>query len=213
MYHCNVCNYTANREDNLKRHFRSDRHILNNNIYLEELRKDNEEAKNETIIVKGTESKTPICMKCKKPYKTKKILQKHVFKCDGLDSKTCDVCMTTFSDTSNKFKHIKKNNCTPVTIFKYLHHKGILVTDNYFQFYSLSYIMKNKLDVYIKPFACERNDYVSDQVVKDLIKKSPSKSILNIIKLIHFNLDFPENHNIKYQNDNFYWKKRKDGIL
>lgn len=51
------------------------------------------------------------CIKCDKKYKTKKYFIEHVKICNGLNILTCQKCMTTFSTTSNKSRHIKKNNC------------------------------------------------------------------------------------------------------
>ena len=79
------------------------------------------------------------CSKCNKFYKTKKYLISHQPKCNGLNILSCPKCMTTFTTTSNKSAHIKKNNC---------------------KFKSINYniIMK---DDYIKNYGNERIDYLA----------------------------------------------------
>ena len=54
------------------------------------------------------------CSKCNKFYKTKKYLISHQPKCNGMNILSCP--MTTFTTTSNKSKHIKKNNCKSKSI-------------------------------------------------------------------------------------------------
>ena len=121
------------------------------------------------------------CSKCNKFYKTKKYLISHQPKCNGLNILSCPKCMTTFTTTSNKSKHIKKNNCKSKSI-------------NY------NIIMK---DDYIKNYGNERIDYLEDFINKPTIKDLPiHKKLIKYIEYKYFNEEFPENRNIKYENNN-----------
>ena len=121
------------------------------------------------------------CSKCNKFYKTKKYLISHEPKCDGLNILSCAKCMNTFTTTSNKSAHIKKNNCKSKSI-------------NY------NIIMK---DDYIKNYGNERIDYLEDFINKAIIKDLPiHKKLIKYIEYKHFNEEFPENRNIKYENNN-----------
>lgn len=121
------------------------------------------------------------CSKCNKFYKTKKYLISHQPKCNGMNILSCPKCMTTFTTTSNKSKHIKKNNCKSKSI-------------NY------NIIMK---DDYINNYGNERIDYLEDFINKPNIKDLPiHKRLLKYIEYKYFNEEFPENRNIKYENNN-----------
>ena len=128
------------------------------------------------------------CSKCNKFYKTKKYLISHEPKCNGLNILSCPKCMNTFTTTSNKSAHIKKNNCKSKSI-------------NY------NIIMK---DDYIKNYGNERIDYLEDFINKPTIKDLPiHKKLIKYIEYKYFNEEFPENRNIKYENN--YCLIREDG--
>jgi hypothetical protein len=81
----------------------------------------------------------------------------------------------------NKSTHIKKNNCKSKSI-------------NY------NIIMK---DDYINNYGNERIDYLEDFINKPNIKDLPiHKRLLKYIEYKYFNEEFPENRNIKYENNN-----------
>jgi uncharacterized C2H2 Zn-finger protein len=118
-----------------------------------------------------------ICSKCNKFYKIKQYLISHQSKCNGLNILSCPKCMSSFTSTSNKNRHINKNNC---------------------QFKSI--IMK---DDYINNYGNERIDYLEDFINKDNIKDLPiHKKLIKYIEYKNFNDEFPENRNIKYENNN-----------
>ncbi len=128
------------------------------------------------------------CSKCNKFYKINKYLITHELKCNGLNILSCPKCMTTFSNVNNKNKHIKNNNCKARSI-------------NY------NIIMK---DDYINNYGNERIDYLEDFINKPNIKDLPiHKKLIKYIEYKYFNEEFPENKNIKY--DNNYCLIREDG--
>ncbi len=120
-----------------------------------------------------------LCKKCNKKYLTKKHLDNHIKKCNGLNSLTCPRCMKHFSTHGAKSRHIKDNNCKPRSI--------IHATNNYFD---------------INNYGLERTDYINiDNIIKEL-KINETSIIPRYIELKHFNDDFPENRNIKYEKNN-----------
>jgi len=119
-----------------------------------------------------------LCNKCNKKYLTKKHLDNHIKKCNGLDSLTCSRCMYHFATHSSKSRHIKDNNCKPRSI--------IHATSNFD----------------INNYGSERTDYINiDNIIKEL-KINETSIIPKYIELKHFNDDFPENRNIKYEKNN-----------
>ena len=198
-FFCEECKYTTNKKFNLIRHqnnkhFKKEQKIQNeeNNIQIEE---NNIHPINDFFK----------CKKCNKNYKTKKYLINHEKNCIGINSLTCPKCMKSFSSYGNKSKHIKKNNCKAKSIIHLVNKE----TDN-----------ENKPSLYINGnnnnnnnnnnniinntiinnFGNERTDYITlDDMIQ--IFKCGDNIIPKYIELKHFNKEFPENHNIKYEKN------------
>jgi hypothetical protein len=137
--------------------------------------KDNNENNNEN------NNEVNRCSKCNKFYKTKKYLISHEPNCNGINILSCPKCMSTFTLLSNKSKHIKKNNCKAKSI-----NHNIIMNDDY-----------------IKNYGNERIDYLEDFINKPTIKDLPiHKKLIKYIEYKYFNEEFPENRNIKYENNN-----------
>uniref|UniRef100_A0A6C0CGI6 C2H2-type domain-containing protein n=1 Tax=viral metagenome TaxID=1070528 RepID=A0A6C0CGI6_9ZZZZ len=137
------------------------------------------------------------CYKCEKKYKTKKYLVEHEKKCNGLNILTCPKCMKTFSNTSNKSAHIKKNNCKAKSIIHAVNTetKTINIEGN-------NNTINNITNNIINNFGNERTDYITfDDMIK-ILKLSGDNIIPRYIEFKHFNKDFPENNNIKYEKNN-----------
>jgi uncharacterized C2H2 Zn-finger protein len=135
-----MCGYKTHRKDAFNRHENSNKHITN--IILKQ-HHDEEKAvpKCENPVPK-CENPVPkcentvqncentvqncenvahnkySCAKCNKIYKTKKYLEQHNKKCNGIDSLTCPKCIKIFANRQAKSRHIKKINCKPVSIFE-----------------------------------------------------------------------------------------------
>jgi hypothetical protein len=207
MYHCEICDYRTNRKDNYFRHESSNKHLHRVN----ELKPKNEE---QCPIQSDTKEKVMCCYKCAEVYKTKKQLKIHEEKCTGIDSLTCQRCMTTFTHRENKSRHIKKNNCKPVSIFEYLKRKenpeeNIAINTNHstISHSTLHNNSHNTTNIYINNYAQERMDYITFDDFLNIIKCCNNTIIPKYVKLKHFNPLFPENHNIKYKNNFFFIKK------
>jgi hypothetical protein len=131
-----------------------------------------------TEVIKDINNEDNRCSKCNKFYKTKKSLINHEKSCNGLSILTCPKCMITFSSRFCKSSHIKSNNCKAKSINYY-------ITD------------------YINNYGNERLDYLEDFINKPDIKDLPNhKKLIKYIELKYFNDEFPENKNIKYDNNN-----------
>jgi hypothetical protein len=195
MFCCKICAYTSNRADNLIRHQKSNKH---KNKEREAI--DNEEQE----IISDVNSEQFFCYMCRKKYKSQKRLKSHEKKCNGIDVLTCHTCMTSFTDSGNKCNHIKKKICKPVTIFKHLHNKGIISDKDNASIHS---IVKNNINQYIRNYGNERIDYITNDIIIDVLKKAGNSLIVQYAKLRHFNPDFPENHNIRYENKRFVCKQ------
>jgi len=205
-FFCEECKYTTNKKYNLIRHQNSkhlknelkilneDKHILNEDKHI--LNEDKHILNEDKHILNEIKY---ICKKCNKNYKTKKYLIEHEIICNGFNILTCPKCMTSFSNTSNKSRHIKNNNCKAKSIIHLVNKE----TDNdnkpsLFINGNNNNIINNTI---INNFGNERTDYITlDDMIK-IFKCGGDNIIPKYIELKHFNKEFPENHNIKYEKN------------
>jgi uncharacterized C2H2 Zn-finger protein len=168
-----------------------DKHILNENKHI---LNENKHILNEDMH---------ICKKCNKKYKTLKFLIEHEKKCNGLNILTCPKCMTIFSNTSNKSRHIKKNNCKAKSIIHLVNTDNDNDNDNKPSLFINGNNNNNNNTInntIINNFGNERTDYITfDDMIQ--ILKCGDNIIPKYIELKHFNKEFPENHNIKYEKN------------
>jgi len=91
--------------------------------------------------------------------------------------------MVQFSTTSNKSKHISKNNCKARSIY-----------------YAIDF---NKND-----YGYERTDYITLEYMINILTKNGNNIIPEYIEMKYFNKDFPENNNIKYEKNRYLIRKK-----
>ena len=233
MFSCKICTYKTYRKDNLNRHHNSKRHrdnVLIGKSKIEEngcknvihvgqndiLTGQNDIHVGQNDIFKNKEIFN--CIKCLAKYKSKKRFDDHTKKCNGVDSFTCPKCMQTFKFRGNKSRHIKQNNCKPVSIFEYIKRQNEKqhitinninnnttnnnnITNNTFN--------NNITNIHINNYGKERVDYIMFDDFLKILKCCNDTIIPKYIKLKHFNPLFPENHNIKYK-DNIFFIKTND---
>ena len=205
---CEFCNYTTNRKYNLYRHQNAlhfnnelknnveekDIHFEEKDIHFQE--KDIHFQEKDIHFQEKDIQNIYTCKKCNKIYKTKKYFNEHENKCNGINSLTCPKCMKSFSAICNKIKHMKKNNCKA---------RSIIYSDNNIK--KDIYINGNNNNnnttinnTIINNFGSERIDFITfDDMIK--ILNSGNYIIPKYIEYKHFNKDFPENHNIKYEKN------------
>ena len=198
-YKCNHCEYITNRTNNLKRHHNTVHKLLNekmlneaNNIHLEKNNIHSEDINNNKA------NDNYICKKCNKSYKTKKSFINHDEKCIGLSILTCPKCMKTFSHVNNKNKHIKKNNCTAKSIIHYNKENNNIVINNIVN--NNNIVINN--NIIINNYGSERIDYITFEDIMNILLKGGNNIVPRYIEFKHFNDNFPENKNIKYEKNN-----------
>jgi hypothetical protein len=179
--------------------------------------------KSENVIPKS-ENVIPnnyICKKCNKIYKTKIYLIEHEKKCKGVDDLTCSRCMISFSNRQNKYRHIKRNNCKPRSIIHARtpnkHNIENIqnveqLTNNIETQINNNIGNQNNNNFIINNYGCERLDYLNYEKMLEIFKKSYNIPTL-LTKEIHFNEEFPENNNIKYNNDKSALLKKDDKFI
>ena len=115
--------------------------------------------------------------------------------------------MKNFSNTSNKSAHIKNNNCKARSIIHAIkpETKTISIDGNH-NITNINTTNNNNTtnitNNYINNFGNERTDYITfDDMIK-ILRLSGDNIIPRYIEFKHFNKDFPENNNIKYEKNN-----------
>jgi hypothetical protein len=166
-----------------------------------------------------------MCKKCNKIYNSKRYLIEHEKKCTGVDELTCPRCMISFTNRHNKARHMKKNNCNPRSII----HARIPnaqnnitnnnttnnnTTNNNIETQINNNIEtqnnnNNTINININNYGNERLDYLTFEKMLSIFKNSYNIPTL-LTEEIHFNKDFPENNNIKYENEKTALIKKDD---
>jgi len=200
MLNCKYCSYSSYRNFCVKRHEinKHSKEILRESGAKYYQQQINSQVSNIQYMHKETqtedidfqyENQFFKCSKCYKEYITNENLKNHEEKCLGLDILTCPKCMISFSSSGNKSKHIKRNNCIA---------KSIIYT-------------KNDKNIIINNYGKERLDYLSiSEIVKIIMKVE--HSIYLLIEKKHFNKDFPENHNIIYDDKTKKYKIKENDM-
>ena len=235
-HNCEYCNYATNRRFDLNKH-RFRKHIyeiyaINNNKNHEKNVNPNEKNvnPNEKNVNPNEKNVNPneknvnynnICNKCNKLYKTKKSLIDHEKKCQGVDDLTCPRCMISFSSRQTKSKHFLKNKCNPRSIIhaRIPNEKNIKKlqnienqTNNIHTQNNVQNQTNNNNNIIIHNYGNERIDYLNyDKMLAIFMKAYNIPTLLT--KEIHFNDEFPENNNIKFNNEKTALVKKEDEYI
>jgi len=181
------------------------------------------------------------CPKCSKEYNTKRHFMNHETKCTGVDSLTCPKCMISFTSRQHKNKHIKANKCKPRSIIyariplhktqesmnKTDSNQDFIIssghhidsqTNNINKLTNINQQTNNNQctqitqNIHIHNYGSERTDYLDYEKYLQIFKKCydiPSA----MTKEIHFNIEFPENNNILYNNERTALVKTDDKFM
>jgi hypothetical protein len=172
---------------------------------IEDIQEDIEEDIQEDVDAK----QIIYCQKCYKQYTSARYLNEHEEKCNGMDSLTCQKCMTTFAHKQSKYNHLKRNTCKAKSKLHY-QNPNISHVNSHNTTYNTNNTNNNNChntyNITINDFGHERTDYIT---VDKLITILRSNNIIpNYIDCKHFNENFPENHNIKFENNVCYVRKK-----
>lgn len=148
-----------------------------------------------TITLKNLESgineTTQECYHCRKKYKNRKSLVRHVKTCKMLEKFNNSVANSQNSalipsekKTINNMTTINNNNQTTNN----KNTQNIIYVDN-----------RSCSDTKLKPFGKENLGFLTEDFLQSVIIE-PEEGILRLIEKVHFNKDVPENQNIQFKN-------------
>lgn len=223
-YHCSDCEYKSKRKFDVKRHSNA-KHLKNKikedkiiedveNKLLDDILDDLiEELKNEPILTETNDNETKkelhYCSKCNKSYKGTKYLVEHEKKCIGVNKLTCPKCMKMFTSYGNKFNHIKRNTCKARSVIHGINNTSNNTVININNITNNNNTVINNINI-INNFGSERTDYITHDDIISIFINSGNSIIPKYIEMKHFNKNFPENNNIKYEKNNNCLIKRNN---
>jgi hypothetical protein len=200
-----MCSYSSDRKYNLDRH--------------NDKRHSDKNADDSLIDDKSnTNSKIKLfCQKCYKEYASTRRLKEHESKCDGIDCLTCSKCMKTFAHAQSKYNHMKSNKCEARSKVFYknpnFEKKNEIINSNNknttINSHNTTNNTNNTNNIYnitINDFGKERTDHITIDKLMTILRSN--NIIPEYIDAKHFNINFPENHNIKYEKNICYIKSK-----
>jgi hypothetical protein len=231
IFTCKHCNYFSDRKYNLQKHINNKHaHVLLKNDNVKNVQNDIPKVQNDIPKIQNDIPKVQNdipnifqCSKCNKIYKTARHLHNHESKCNKVDSLTCPRCMISFTHRNNRNRHIKADKCKARSIIYARTPNVQNITNNNITnnntTNNIQNIQNNENNIIINNFGSERIDHISHEDIVRILSKGIN-TIPLYIKKKHFDEDFPENHNIKYTNDNKCkvleensWREKDIGLL
>ena len=181
LYNCIECNYSSNIKCNWERHLKSKKHLKNINISL-------------SVMVKTQ----------KDPQKTqkdpKKTQKNAIF--------FCDFCNSNFSSYAHKRRHeihrCKENTTIMTNKIKTLEKEKKKLEKQIEKMIDKVGTINNTTNntqniIVVNNYGKENTDYLTFEKIKNLLDR-PYDSVQELIKMLHFDVNHPENHNVKITN-------------
>ena len=199
-YECKLCNFSSILKGNYKQHLNSNKHFNNTE---------------KSLSVMVTTQKDP-----KKTQKDPKKTQKDpVF--------LCDFCESNFSSYAHKRRH-ELHRCKEVASIKdkkikTLEKEKKKLEKQIEKMIDKVGIVNNTTNnntqniIVVNNYGKENTDYLTFDKIKNLLDR-PYDSVQELIKMLHFDVNHPENHNVKITNkkepyalvwNNPIWELRK----
>ena len=181
LYNCIECNYASNIKCNWERHLKSNKHFKHINISL-------------SVMVKTQ----------KDPQKT----QKDPKKTQKNDIFFCDFCNSNFSSYAHKRRHeihrCKENTTIMTNKIKTLEKEKKKLEKQIEKMIDKVGTINNTTNntqniIVVNNYGKENTDYLTFEKIKNLLDR-PYDSVQELIKMLHFDVNHPENHNVKITN-------------
>ena len=182
-YNCECCLFCSKQKNDYNRHLKSKKHLRNT-----------------------TDSLIPMVKSQKEPQKSQKEPQKSqkepTFLCDFCESKFLTYaskrrheihrCKENTSIMTNKIKTLEKEKKKLEKKIEKMLDKTCTINNNTTNNNSNTIIVVNN-------YGKENTEYLTAEKIVQLLNR-PYDSIQDLIKMLHFNADHPENHNVKITN-------------
>jgi hypothetical protein len=198
IHKCDLCNFSSKQKNDLFRHLKTKKHLYNEKNYEEENKKNLEKGLKKDLkglfpAKKGLKKDFLlhndydlfVCQYCSKSLKTRPIMLRHIRKtCKEKNANSEKKELKEFikSQTKQISKLLEKNNIQNNT------HN----TQNNTQNTTIN-------NIHINNYGEENLEMLTDEFKEKCVTK-PFYALIEIIKKIHFNDDYPENKNMRLLN-------------
>ncbi len=138
----------------------------------------------------GINEMTLECYHCRKKYKNRKSLVRHVKTCKMLEKFNNTVANSQNEAIIPSEKKTINNNITTINnqVSNNKNTQNIIYVDN-----------RTCTDTKLKPFGKENLNFLTEDFLQSVIIE-PEEGIIRLIEKVHFNKDIPENQNIQIKN-------------
>ncbi len=172
------------------------------------LQPQNVNIQNQTTDVENTNDDTPLqskhkCTRCCKEFGTAYSLKRHMLGCktEGVSSLQCPTCQKIFSCRQSKSRH--KQKCTGT---KTEDTKDVQTVNNYNQCTinnttNNTVNNTNNIQINITNFNSENTDYITEEFARKCFE-SGVHGVNPMIDKLYFDVEHPENHNVKLKSLN-----------
>ena len=210
-FQCTLCSAVFTFKQNLKRHETKRCKYLSKNSNIDDGQNVNMGGQNVNMggqnVNAGGQNVNVWeyqCSKCWKVLRSLKRLKTHEQMCDGSHTLQCKVCLKTFTSRQGKYQHISKKNCVSLSSKE---ESSTIInnnTNNYNGNVDNSVTNTNitvNNNIVLNVHGKENFDTLLDtirikypQAFVTMVEEGDTASLL---KLVHFNKDFPENQTIR----------------
>ena len=190
LYNCNVCLFCSNQKNDYNRHLKTNKHLRNTSNSLIPMVMNTNEHKMNTNEHKMNTNEHKMNTNNEKLY-------------------TCELCCETFNTKASKRRHylhyckentsIMKNKIKTLEKEKKKLEKQIVkMMDKVGTINNTTNNNTNNIIV-VNNYGKENTDYLTVEKIKKLLNR-PYDSVQELIKMLHFDVNHPENHNVKITN-------------
>jgi hypothetical protein len=184
-YNCECCLFCSKQKNDYNRHLKSKKHLRNT-----------------------TDSLIPMVKSQKEPQKSQKEpqkSQKEPQKSQKEPTFLCDFCESKFLTYASKRRHeihrCKENTSIMTNKIKTLEKEKKKLEKQIVKMMDKVGTINNTTNniIVVNNYGKENTDYLTFEKIKKLLNR-PYDSIQELIKMLHFNTEHPENHNVKITN-------------
>ena len=191
-YNCSLCNFLTILKGNYTQHLKCKKHLTNVEVSLSAMVMTTNEHKMNTNEHKmntnehkmtTTISKTYGCKYCDETFNTNPSKRRHEL----------HYCKENTSIMTHKIKKLEREKKKLEKKIEKMLDKTCTINN------TTNNNNSNNTIIVVNNYGKENTDYLTAEKIAQLLNR-PFDSIQDLIKMLHFNVDHPENHNVKITN-------------